>query len=80
MANCLAWFWMTVSITQKLKILDVDAGKWKHDLFLRIVNKYHSIFMIYHPDQVGPMDDTLFDLILDNCFHDSKTQNFGRRC
>ena len=31
--------------------------------------------MIHHPNQVGPTDDKLFGLILDDCFHDLKTQN-----
>ena len=29
---------------------------------------YHSIFMIHHPKQVGPTDDKVFGLVLDDCF------------
>ena len=39
---------------------------------------YHSVFMIHHSNWLGLTYDKLFVLILDNCFHDSKTQNF--RC
>ena len=38
---------------------------------------YHSIFMMHHPNQMGPTDDHLFGLVLDQCFYDSNTQNFG---
>ena len=38
---------------------------------------YHSVFIILHPNRVGPTDDHLFGLVLDYCFHDSNTQNFG---
>ena len=33
--------------------------------------------MIHNPNRVGPMDDHPFGLVLDHCFHDSNTQNFG---
>ena len=46
--------------------LDIMKTKW-----------YHSVFMIHHPNWVGLTDDKLFGLILDDYFHDSKTQNFG---
>ena len=38
---------------------------------------YHSVFIILHPNRVGPTNDHLFGLVLDYCFHDSNTQNFG---
>ena len=55
----------------------------KHSWLLRAcldsrkIEWYHSVFMIHHPNRVGPMDDHLFGLVLDHCFHDSNTQNFG---
>ena len=32
--------------------------------------------MIHHLKRVGPTDDKVFGLVLDDCFHHSKTQNF----
>ena len=32
---------------------------------------------MHHPNQMGPTDDHLFGLVLDQCFYDSNTQNFG---
>ena len=37
---------------------------------------YHSVFMIHHPKRVGPTNDKVFGLLLNDCFHCSKTQNF----
>ena len=31
---------------------------------------YHSIFMIHHPNWVGPMNEHLFGGVLSECFHD----------
>ena len=37
---------------------------------------YHLVFMIHHPKRVAPTEDKVFDLVLDDCFNHSKTQNF----
>ena len=54
--------------------------KMKTGLIFKNLNNYHSIFMIYHPNQVGLTDGKLFGLILDDFVHDSKTQNFRCGC
>ena len=34
------------------------------------------VFLIHHLKLMGPTNDAVFSLVLDVCFHHSKTQNF----
>ena len=38
---------------------------------------YHSVFMIHHPNLMGPTVEHLFGWVLSHCFPDSNTQKNG---